>query len=115
MRGLRLDKSWLALTAEAVAQLPGQLGVYELGDASGTVLRIGYAGGRTAFGLRTAVGDELRDRAPDSAATSFRVEVNQQYTTRWRELLMVHLADHGHLPPEQPDPGVRLGRLSPLS
>ena len=115
MRGLRLDKPWLALTAAAVAALPGQLGVYELGDADGAVLRIGYAGGRTAFGLRSALGAELAARGADSTATSFRVEVNQQYTTRWRELLMVHVADHGHLPPEQPDPGVRLGRLSPGS
>jgi len=109
--GVRLDKPWTALTADAVAALPGQLGVYELADAEGRVLRIGYAGGRTAFGLRSELAARLAEGA--GRASAFRVEVNQQYLTRWQELLMAHLADHGDLPPDQPDPGVRLGRLSP--
>jgi hypothetical protein len=45
----------------------------------------------------------------------FRYEVNQQYTTRYQELLMLHVADHGTLPVvNAADPPVRLGRLSPL-
>ena len=45
----------------------------------------------------------------------FRTEVNQQYTTRYQELLMLHVADHGSLPVvNQEDPPVRLGSLSPL-
>lgn len=108
--GVRLAKPWQPLTAEAVGALPGQLGVYELADGAGTVLRIGYAGGRTPFGLRSELGERL---AEGGRAASFRVEVNQQYLTRWQELLMAHVAEHGALPPEQPDPGVRLGRLSP--
>jgi hypothetical protein len=45
----------------------------------------------------------------------FRVEVNQQYTSRYQELLMLHVADHGSLPAvNQTDPPPRLGRLSPL-
>jgi hypothetical protein len=108
--GVRLTKPWRALTAEAVASLPAQLGVYELADEVGTVLRIGYAGGRTPFGLRSELGERLAERG---RATAFRVEVNHQYLTRWQELLMAHVAQHGGLPPEQPDPGVRLGRLSP--
>lgn len=108
--GVRLDKAWQPLTAEAVAALPGQLGVYELADEAGTVVRIGYAGGRTPFGLRSELAERL---AEGGRAVSFRVEVNHQYLSRWQELLMAHLAEHGGLPPGQPDPGVRLGRLSP--
>jgi hypothetical protein len=45
----------------------------------------------------------------------FRTEVNQQYTSRHLELLMLHVADHGSLPTvNQADPPPRLGRLSPL-
>jgi hypothetical protein len=109
--GTRLDKAWAELTADAVAGLGGQLGVYELGDEAGNVLRIGYAGGRTPFGLRSELAARLAEAG--GRPLRFRVEVNQQYLTRWQELLMVHLADHGALPPEQPDPAVRLGRLSP--
>ena len=48
-------------------------------------------------------------------AARFRVEVNQQYTTRYLELLMLHVADHGSLPVvNAADPPPRLGRLSPL-
>jgi hypothetical protein len=39
--------------------------------------------------------------------------VNQMYRTRWAELLMVHRADHGALPPANEDDAPRLGRLSP--
>jgi len=110
MMGIRIEKPWAALTGDAVRAVPGQLGVYELGDAEGRVLRISYAGGRAPFGLRSELAARLAEAA---GPLWFRIEVNQQYLTRWQELLMVHLADHGDLPPEQPDPGVRLGRLSP--
>jgi hypothetical protein len=40
--------------------------------------------------------------------------VNQQYRTRWFELLMVHKADHGSLPVDNAkNPPPALGRLSP--
>ena len=42
------------------------------------------------------------------------MEVNQQYRTRWFELLMVHQADHGSLPTDNAkNPPPNLGRLSP--
>ena len=50
---LRLDKPWRPLTAEVVDRLPGQLGVYQIADAKGTIVYIGQAGARTAFGLRS--------------------------------------------------------------
>lgn len=108
---LRLDKPWRPLTAEEIARLPGQLGVYQVADAAGAILSIGQAGARAPFGLRSELGRELADRGPGH---QFRVEVNQQYRTRWFELLMVHKADHGSLPPDNAkNPPPNLGRLSP--
>ena len=109
--GIRLDKPWITLTAEATRTLPGQLGVFALGDAQGRVLHIGYAGGRSLFGLRSAV-EEARQRHRD--ARQFRYEVNMQYLSRYKELLMLHLADHGTLPDGNRDERTTLGRLSPL-
>ena len=108
---LRLDKPWRPLTAEVVDRLPGQLGVYQIADAKGTVVFIGQAGARSPFGLRSELLREAQERRP---GCQFRVEVNQQYRTRWLELLMVHQADHGSLPPDNAkNPPANLGRLSP--
>jgi hypothetical protein len=108
---LRLDKPWQPLTAENAQRLPGQLGVYQVADASGAILYIGQAGARSAFGLRTEL---QREHAMRGDGCQFRVEVNQQYRTRWFELLMVHQADHGSLPVDNAkDPPPNLGRLSP--
>jgi hypothetical protein len=109
---IRLTKPWQALTADAVRALPGQLGVYQLADAEGRVLYIGYAGGRSLFGLRSAV-EEARTRL-GAVAARFRYEVNQQYMSRYEELLMLHVADHGALPAANRDAAAALGRLSPL-
>jgi len=111
---LRLSKPWVALTPQAVAKLPGQLGIYELADGEGRVLFIGFAGALSPFGLRGALEQAVRDR-PGGAA-QFRCEVNQQYTSRHLELLMLHVADHGSLPLlNRAEPPARLGRLSPLA
>ncbi len=110
--GLRIDKPWRPLEAEAVARLPGQLGVYQIADAAGGVLYIGYAGGRSLYGLRGVLRQEADEPRPDAA--QFRVEITMQYMSRHAELLMLHVADHGELPPEnQKNPPSRLGRLSP--
>ena len=50
---LRLTKPWLDFTPERVAKVSGQLGVYQLATDDGSVLYIGYAGGRSLFGLRS--------------------------------------------------------------
>jgi hypothetical protein len=108
---LRLDKPWRPLTVEEATRLPGQLGVYQVADAGGTIVFIGQAGARSPFGLRSELQREARERA---AGHQFRVEVNQQYRTRWFELLMVHKADHGSLPTDNAkNPPPSLGRLSP--
>ena len=106
---IRLTKPWRPLEGSEVSRLPGQLGVYEIGGRAGEVLYIGVAGGRSRFGLRGELADELERRGP---GFRFRVEVNSQYHTRHLELLMLHQADHGALPPEnEAPPG--LGRLRP--
>ena len=108
---LRLDKPWKPLTAESAARLPGQLGVYQVADASGAILFIGHAGARSPFGLRSELQREFAERGE---GCQFRVEVNQQYRTRWLEMLMVHQADHGSLPADNAKtPPPNLGRLSP--
>jgi hypothetical protein len=110
---IRMEKPWIELTPEAVKALPGQLGVYQLADAEGRIVYIGYAGGRSLFGLRSEVERALKERP--AGAVRFRVEINQQYTSRYQELLMLHVADHGALPAvNAADPPPRLGRLSPL-
>lgn len=106
---LRLSKPWLQLNTETVARIPGQLGVYQLANADGEVLYIGYAGGKSLFGLRS----EIQRQLGAADATSFRYEVNMQYLTRYKELLMLHQADYAQLPPmNASEPLVRLGRLS---
>ncbi len=110
MSRVRLEKPWRRLTAETVADLRGELGVYQLADDGGRVLRIGYAGGRSLFGLKGELGAALAA----GEAAQFRVEVTAQYLSRYEELLMVHKADFGALPPgNAADARRRLGRLSP--
>ncbi|MFQ5381939.1 MAG: hypothetical protein ACE5EF_10005 [Dehalococcoidia bacterium] len=105
---LRLDKPWIPLEPEAVSRLPGQLGVYQIADAEGSVTYIGVAGGRSLFGLR----GEVEKHLGDPGKSFFRVEVNQQYETRWRELLMLHRTDHGDVPVLNHGESLpRLGRL----
>ena len=105
---LRLAKPWLTFDAPTVAKVPGQLGVYQLADDSGAVHYIGYAGGKSLFGLRS----ELQKHVGVAATTRFRYEVNMQYLTRYKELLMLHKADNGDIPTlNQAEPPVRLGRI----
>lgn len=108
--GVRLDKPWRDLNATNVAKLAGELGVYQLADAKERIVRIGYAGGRSLFGLR---GD-LEAALKAGEASKFRTEVTSQYLSRYEELLMVHKADFGELPPgNSADAKRRMGRLSP--
>jgi hypothetical protein len=94
--GLLMSKPWRQLTEAEVGRVGGWTGVYELGDANGSVLYVGVAGGKSLFGLK---GELLRHLEAPGAATQFRIEVNAQYTTRWKELLMAHVASSGDLPP----------------
>jgi hypothetical protein len=106
---LRLDKPWIPISPEALAKLPGQLGVYQIADARGAILKMGFAGGKSLFGLRSSIRDEAA--LLGSRAVSFRYEVNMQYLTRYKELLMLHEAEHGDIPEFNRDNRPRLGRL----
>lgn len=113
MGSLKLAKAWLPLDQAQVDALPGQLGVYQLGDADDEVIKIGMAGATERFGLRSALAAEVdRDLGP---GTSFRYECTHGYMTRWQELLMLHVAEHGSLPAGNAGDERHVGRLSPGS
>jgi hypothetical protein len=111
MSGVRMQSAWLPLDAEHVAAVGGYMGVYELASGDGEVVFIGYAGGRSVFGLRGELAAVLEARP--GAQLSFRTEVTTTYLSRYKELLMVHLADHGSVPVDNSDSPRDLGRLSP--
>lgn len=109
--GIRLEKEWIELSQANIDPLPAQLGVYQLADADERVLKIGFAGARLNFGMRTALEAEIE--AHPGAQLLFRYEINQQYTTRYDELLMVFVNDHGVVPGENIGEDRIIGRLSP--
>jgi hypothetical protein len=107
---VRLAKPWRPLDAASLASVPATVGVYEIADERGVVADIGFAGGRSLFGLR---GELSRWLAGDGH-WQFRCEVTSQYLSRYTELLMVHVADHGSLPERVARRGEHpAGRLSP--
>ena len=107
MTAIRMTKAWQPADT-ASSQLKGHLGVFQLCNADEAVVYIGYAGGNSLFGLGGEVASALADH-PD--ATGYRVEITSSYLSRYRELMMVHIADHGEVP--QFNEPVKLGRLSP--
>ena len=110
MTGVRLTKPWRDLDDAAIAALPGQLGVFEIGDDEGATLEFGFAGGNSRFGLRSAIAETA---AKHERAARFRYEVTMQYWSRFEELLAVHVADHGELPAGNTDRGDRrVGRIA---
>lgn len=104
---VRLDKPWLPV-ADVDAVLKGHLGVFQLADADDQIILIGYAGGKSLFGLKGEVSQAIEQHAE---AVAFRVEITSSYLSRFRELMMVHIADHGE-PPILNEP-ITLGRMSP--
>ncbi len=107
---VRLDKPWIPLTEENVAQLGGHLGVYQLADSAGEIVYLGVAGGRSLHGLRGVLMDILQ--APPAAAVQFRYEVNMAYHTRYLEILQAYRYDHHCLPVGNSDIDEKsLGRL----
>lgn len=112
---VRMTKPWRALEEASVRQLPGQLGVYQIADREGELLYIGFAGGRSLYGLRGELLAELEARDPKcTQGLQYRIEVNTSYQTRYRELLMAYQHDTGDLPVGNRDnPPPNLGRISP--
>ena len=86
---VRLQKAWIPLDEDGLRGVKCQLGVYQLANEAGEVQFIGCADARSLFGLK----GELEARVGEAA--QFRYEVNTAYHTRYRELLMVHIADYG--------------------
>jgi hypothetical protein len=97
-----IDKPWLDGRGLKASELPGTVGVYELGDADGVTIFIGYAGGRSLFGLRGVIGAHFGGDEPNPVIrerlTRFRYEVTTSYLTRQLDLLSRFNADHGGLP-----------------
>ena len=107
---IRITKPFSTLTSKNIGEISANLGVFELADEAGGIVYIGYAGGRSLFGLR----GELIDLLERTGATRFRIEITSAYLTRYQELLMVYKADFGHLPIENSErDNDNLGRLSP--
>lgn len=104
---VRLTRNWIP-ASEVLDHLKGNLGVFQLANADQEVVFIGFAGGRSRFGLKGEVASAL-DAFPGIASARF--EVTTAYHSRYRELLMAHQADHGTLP--QFNEPISLGRLSP--
>jgi hypothetical protein len=108
---IRMTKDWRPLTPANVATLDGQLGVFQLADADQRIFLIGFAGGRSLFGLKGELNNALEELGD---TVLFRVEINSQYASRYEELLMIHLADYGVLPEGNTrDAARKIGRLSP--
>ncbi len=109
---IRLNKPFQDLTPENLVSVQGQLGVYQLADENDNIFYIGYAGGRSLFGLHGELTREMQAR--ESKPTRFRYEVNQQYISRYEELLMLHQFDYGELPERVKDEYPhKVGVLSP--
>ena len=66
---IRLEKAWIA-AADVGALLKGTMGVFELGDASGDTIFIGFAGGRSKFGLKGDVAAALGFSLPTQPRAS---------------------------------------------
>ena len=104
---IRLDKKWFSKD-DALLLLRGNLGVYQLANTTQQILFIGYAGGKSLFGLKGEIQAAFQDYP---TAALVRWEVTSAYMSRYRELLMLHLYDHDVLPPEN-NP-IPLGKLRP--
>ena len=102
-----LNKPWTSASAAALGELPGALGVFELRSAAGEINFIGFAGGRTRYGLRSAISDSIDQlRAAGDAPDAFHYEVNQMYLTRYIEVLEKYIESAGDLPPGNKAEGV---------
>ncbi len=105
-----LNKPWQEWRSgrEHERRLSNTLGVYEIADEGGEVVYIGFAGGRSLFGLRGELKKHFEGTANATTAERgrrFRYEVNMQYMSRFRDLLQRFNEDNGRLPPGNEQPG----------
>ena len=103
---MALNKAWQEYDPPTTPRLPAMLGVYEIGDSAGNVLYIGFAGGKSRYGLRGEIMARLNKVGNAAApASKFRYEVNMMYMTRFVELLEKQQDAAGGLPPANTIPG----------
>lgn len=119
---MTIAKPWQQPDPDALRQIPAVLGVYELADADGLLLYIGFAGGREPFGLRSKIARHFSDEELNPVlrerAALYRWQSTQQYTTERIERLMFYRRDHEERLPEGNAAGTwedrpTLGRLGP--
>jgi hypothetical protein len=107
-----MSKPWLDATTAEMARIPPVTGVYEVRDADGVVLDIGYAGSREPFGLKSRIGAVVAGEG--RGGLQFRYESQVVYMSRYVELVLAHRAFHGGADPyrvaQRPIPVI--GRLS---
>lgn len=109
--GVRMSSVWESLNAAEVAAVGGYMGVYEVCALDGEVVRIGYAGGQSRFGLRGELESQLERYGAESAL--MRIENTSSYLSRYQELMAVHLHDHGRMPRDNEDDPSRFGIVTP--
>jgi hypothetical protein len=109
--GTRITSKWRELSTSEVAGVGGYLGVYEVRALDGEYLRIGYAGGRSRYGLRGELERLLGRYGADAAL--MRIEITSSYLSRYQELLAVHLHDHGRMPRDNDNDPSRIGVVTP--
>src|SRR5436305_13390381 len=68
--GMPIGKPWLPIHGADPREIPGTVGVYELGDEGGSVIYIGYAGGRSLMGLRGAILSHAKNEELNSIIQS---------------------------------------------
>lgn len=106
---MALNKAWTDYDPATARKLPGALGVYEIGDSEGNVLYVGFAGGKSRYGLRGEIMARFDPASPQGAlatqARKHRYEVNMMYMTRFVELLEKHEDALGVLPAGNLAPG----------
>lgn len=106
-----MTKPWQTSSADELAVAPVQTGVYEIGDADGTVIDIGFAGATEPFGLRSKLEALANEYAIDGM--QFRYEINVQYISRYTELVLAHRSRFGELPAKVAERGEEFrGRLA---
>lgn len=114
-----IDRPWRPFDPARVDDLPANAGVYELSDADGNIIYIGFAGARSRIGLRGNIADHFSDSEPNAGirgrVSRFRLEVNTLYYARWVDLLTQHKSREGEIPvanlsADVPIPSI--GRLS---
>ena|SRR5579884_392463 len=98
-----LQKPWQRWRSgwEHEREIPNTLGVYEIANESGEVIYIGFAGGRSLFGLRGELKKHFEGRGnsvTSEQGAQFRYEINMQYMSRYRDLLQRYNEDHGDVP-----------------